>query len=86
MYPCIRRTALLLIALVIALPAAAGDSVPFRAVFQTAPVPTGSCGPGCVALEIGGDGEASGTYSGTAAGPSGELLLTGRLSSPGANK
>jgi hypothetical protein len=40
---------------------------------------------------IGGTGRfdgarGSGTYSGTAAGPSGELLLTGRLSSPGANK
>jgi hypothetical protein len=156
----IHRTALLLIAWVIAVPAAAGDSVPFHAVFDTVPVPTGSCGPGCIALEIGGTGQAThmgrteiagpsqvvvplgqqtgvstltaangdsiviafagtvtfegpsptdrvnfegqwdvitgtgrfegasgaGTYSGTAAGPSGELLLTGRLSNPGANR
>ena len=156
----IHRIALLLTVWVIALPAAAGDSVPFRAVFQTVPVPTGSCGAGCIAFEIGGTGEAthmgrteiagpsrvivpfgqqtgtstltaangdtiaiafagtvnfegpnptdpvsfqgawdviagtgrfdgargSGTYSGTAAGPSGELLLIGQLSRPRANE
>lgn len=156
----IHRTALFLTASLIALPAAAGDSVPFRAVFQTVPVPTGSCGPGCIVLEIGGTGQAthmgrteiagpsqvnvpdaqqtgtstltsangdaivivfagtvifegptpadpvtfqgawnvvagtgrfigatgSGTYSGTATGPLGELLLTGQLSRLGADK
>jgi hypothetical protein len=153
----IHRTALFLTASLIALPAAAGDSVGFRAVFQTVPVPTGSCGPGCIVLEIGGTGQAThmgrteiagpsqvnvpdaqqtgtstltgadgdtitiefagsvifegpdtvtfqgewsviagtgrftgasglGTYSGSASGPSGELHLTGQLSSLGADK
>jgi hypothetical protein len=140
--------------------AQSGAMPPFRAVIQTVPVPTGSCGPGCISFEISGTGQAthmgtiecagpsqvivpfgqqtgtstltgangdtiviafagtvnlegpnptdpvsfqgewdviagtgrfdgangSGTYSGTAAGPSGDLLLIGHLSNPGGNK
>ena len=53
-----------------AMPAAASDLVPFRAVFQTVPVPTGSCGPGCIVLEIGGTGQATHMGRTEIAGPS----------------
>jgi hypothetical protein len=161
----LRRFALPVIIWLVALGAAAGDLVPFGADLQTVPVPTGLCGPGCIAFEIGGNGQAthmgrteiagpshvqldatdptlgtqtgtstltaangdaiviafagtvhflappptgavsfegtwelidgtgrfegangSGTYSGTAEGPAGDLRLVGRVSSPGTNK
>ena len=55
----IHRVGLLLVACLIALPAAAGDMVPFRALIDTEPVIVGSCGPGCLLLEIGGTGQAT---------------------------
>jgi len=156
----IQRVGLFLVGWLIAFPASAGELVPFRAVIHTEPVPVGSCGPGCLDLNISGLGQAthmgrteidgpsqvnvilgqqtgtstltaangdtlviafagtvvfegpeptdpvsfegrwdvisgtgrfddaigSGTYSGTAAGPVGILLLVGSVSSPGANK
>ncbi len=59
MNPRIYTFALFLTAWLITFPAAAGDLVPFRAVLQTEPVPVGSCGPGCLQLEIGGTGQAT---------------------------
>lgn len=152
----INRAGLVLMVFLIGLPASAGELVPFRAVLDTEPVPVGSCGPGCIELDITGVGQAthmgrteiqgpsevdvilgeqtgtstltaangdtlviefagtvvfegpdptdpvsfegtwkvvdgtgrfadvtgSGTYSGTAAGPVGSLLLVGRVSPP----
>ena len=64
------RTAVFLMASVMGLSAAAGDSVPFRATFQTAPVPIGPCGEGCFALEIRGTGQATHMGMTEIAGPS----------------
>ena len=154
----LRQISLLLIAGLIAFPAAAEERVPFRALIHTMPIPVGSCGDGCLELDISGTGQAthmgrteiqgpsqvdvilreqtgtstltaangdtlviafagtvefespdptgpvsfegtwevtggtgrfedsvgSGTYSGTAEGPVGSLLLVGSVSSPGA--
>ena len=55
----IHRVGLLLIASLMALPAAAGDRVPFRALIHTEPVFVGICGPGCFELAIGGTGQAT---------------------------
>lgn len=43
-------------------PVAGGQLVPFKAVIDTAPVVVGPCGPTCLQLEIGGEGQA--TYLG----------------------
>jgi hypothetical protein len=53
------KLALFLTACWIAVPAFASDLVPFQAVIQTQPTPTGSCGIGCLQLEIGGIGQAT---------------------------
>jgi hypothetical protein len=50
---------LILIAGLIAFPATAGDLVPFRALIQTVPLPVGSCGIGCLELDISGTGLAT---------------------------
>jgi hypothetical protein len=71
----IHRIALLLIVWLMAFPAAAGDLTPFRAVIQTVPIPTGSCGPGCVVLEIGGTGQATHLGRTEIAGPS-QVMVT----------
>jgi hypothetical protein len=54
-----RQIPLLLIAGLIAFPATAGDFVPFRALIQTIPIPVGSCGDGCLELDITGTGQAT---------------------------
>jgi hypothetical protein len=156
----LRQISLLLVAGLIAFPATAGELVPFRAVIQTVPIPIGSCGDGCLELDISGTGHTThmgrteikgpsqvdvilreqtgtstltaaggdtlviafagtvefaspdptgpvnfegtweviggtgrfedsvggGTYSGTAEGPAGTLLLVGRVSRPAANR
>jgi hypothetical protein len=56
------NVALFLTACCIAFPAAASDLLPFEAVIQTQPMPTGSCGIGCLQLEITGVGQ--GTHMG----------------------
>lgn len=55
----LRRLSLLLILGLIALPATAEDLLPFRALFQTVPIPVGSCGDGCLEFEISGTGQAT---------------------------
>ena len=79
-----------LAASLMAWPAAAGsDSVPFSAVFQTVPLPAGSCGPGCLALEIGGTGQATHMGRTEIAGPSQVIVpflqQTGTSTLTGAN-
>ena len=55
----LRQISLLLIAGLIALPAAAEELVPFRALIQTVPIPVGPCGDGCLELDISGTGQAT---------------------------
>jgi hypothetical protein len=55
----LRQISLVLLAALIAFPATAGDLVPFRALIQTVPHPVGSCGAGCLALDISGTGQAT---------------------------
>ena len=78
MRPGLHRIAIFLVAWGIALPVPAADSVPFRAIFQTVPVPTGSCGPGCIALEIGGAGQATHMGRTVIAGPSQVIIPLGQ--------
>lgn len=50
---------ILTLTVLLACPAAAGELVPFRAVIDSQPLIVGSCGQGCLQLEIGGEGEAT---------------------------
>jgi len=72
------NVALFLTACWVAFPAAASDLLPFQAVIQTQPMPTGSCGIGCLQLEITGVGQ--GTHMGRIAihGPSQVDLILSR--------
>ena len=55
----LRQISLLLIAGLIAFPATAQERVPFRALIHTMPIPVGSCGDGCLELDISGTGQAT---------------------------
>ena len=56
----------------------AAVDVPFRAVIETQPVVSGSCGPGCLLLEIPGAGTATHMGAVTIDGPSEVDVVAGR--------
>jgi hypothetical protein len=67
----VHRTTIVTVALsLMVLRAAASDQVPFRASIDTEPMMVGSCGPGCLQLEISGTGHATHLGSTEIAGPS----------------
>jgi hypothetical protein len=52
-------------------------TVPFRATFATEPVVVGFCGPACLTLDIGGEGQATHLGRTDIAGPSQVDLMSG---------
>ena len=63
--------------------AAGGPDVPFHATIDTQPVITGSCGPGCITLDIPGSGISSHMGTVTLSGPSRVNAIAGTQTATG---